>query len=140
MVFPFSVTPRRQTRACNHRHLSGHEPAAARGKALEARGHVEAGNDPRLVLAGQATAGMTVAGLVDVYLADPEKAALRSKAEIERRLRRNVIPIIGTINLSDLHRRDVRNITDPMLRRGVKGRGQPRLSGRARHDPLGCAE
>src|SRR5262249_43157348 len=35
--------------------------AAARGRALEARRHVEAGNDPRLVLAGQATAGMTVA-------------------------------------------------------------------------------
>src|ERR1700716_3684851 len=31
--------------------------ASARGKALEARGHVEAGRDPRLVLAGQATAG-----------------------------------------------------------------------------------
>src|SRR5262245_2796870 len=94
--------------------------AAARGKALEAKGHVEAGNDPRHVLAGQATAGMTVAALVDAYLADPEKAALRSKAEIERRLRRNVIPVIGAVKLSELRRRDVRNVTDAMLRRGVK--------------------
>jgi integrase len=94
--------------------------ATARGKALEARGHVEAGNDPRLVLAGQATAGLTVAGLIELYLADPEKAALRSKLEIERRLRRNVVPVIGAIKLSELHRRDVRNITDAMLRRGVK--------------------
>ena len=31
--------------------------AAARGKALEARGHVDAGQDPRLVLAGQASPG-----------------------------------------------------------------------------------
>jgi hypothetical protein len=62
---------------------------------LEAREHVEAGNDPRLVLAGQTTAGMTVSTLVDVYLADPERAALRSKAEIERRLRRNVVPAIA---------------------------------------------
>lgn len=92
--------------------------AAARGKALEARGHVEAGNDPRLVLAGQATAGMTVAGLVEAYLADPEKAALRSKAEIERRLRKNVVPVIGEIKLAELRRRDVRNVTDAILRRG----------------------
>jgi integrase len=94
--------------------------AAARAKALEARGHVEAGSDPRLVLAGQATAGMTVAGLVDVYLADPEKAALRSHAEISRRLRRNVMPVIGAIKLTELRRRDLRNVTDAMLRRGVK--------------------
>jgi hypothetical protein len=37
---------------------------------LESRGHVEAGQDPRLVLAGQASAGMTIAGLVVAYLAD----------------------------------------------------------------------
>jgi integrase len=94
--------------------------AAARGRALEARQHVEAGNDPRLVLAGQATAGMTVAALVEAYLADPERAALRSIDEIERRLRRNVVPVIGEIKLAGLRRRDVRNVTDAMLRRGVK--------------------
>jgi hypothetical protein len=90
--------------------------AAARAKALEARGHVEAGADPRLVLAGQATAGMTVAGLIDAYLVDPGKAALRSHTEIKRRLRRNVTPIIGGVKLSELRRRDIRNVTDPMLR------------------------
>ena len=94
--------------------------AAARGKALEARQHVEAGSDPRLMLAGQATAGMTVAALVESFLADPERAALRSKDEIERRLRRNILPIIGEIKLAELRRRDVRNVTDAMLRRGVK--------------------
>jgi integrase len=94
--------------------------AAARGKALEARQHVEAGNDPRLVMAGQATAGMTLAALVEAYLADPERAALRSRDEIERRLRRNVLPIIGEIKIGELRRRDVRNVTDAMLRRGVK--------------------
>src|SRR5580704_14238026 len=78
--------------------------AAARGKALEARGHVEVGNDPRLVLAGQASAGMTVAGLVGAYLADPEKAALRSRPEIERRLRKNVVAIIGEVKLGEWRR------------------------------------
>jgi integrase len=57
---------------------------------------------------------------VDVYLADPERAALRSKEEIERRLRRNVVPTIGEVKLAELRRRDVRNVTDTMLRRGVK--------------------
>ncbi|HKA76613.1 MAG TPA: integrase arm-type DNA-binding domain-containing protein [Pseudolabrys sp.] len=94
--------------------------AAARGKALEARGHVEAGQDPRLVLAGQAAAGMTVAALVDAYLADPEKAELRSKSEIERRLKKNVIPIIGEIKLAELRRRDLRNVTDAILKRGSR--------------------
>jgi integrase len=94
--------------------------AAARGKAMEARGHVEAGNDPRLVLAGQATAGMNVAALVDAFLTDPERAALRSKAEIERRLRKNVVPVIGEVKLAELRRRDVRNVTDTILRRGRK--------------------
>lgn len=55
---------------------------------------------------------MTVAGLVDAYLVEPEKAALRSKAEIGRRLRKNVVPIIGEVKLAELRRRDVRNVTD----------------------------
>jgi integrase len=94
--------------------------AAARSAAIEARGHVEAGRDPRLVLAGQATAGMTVASLVDAYLADPERVAVRSRAEIERRLRKNVVPIIGAVKLSEVRRRDVRNVSDAILRRGAK--------------------
>ena len=106
--------------AGNGRHLSRHELAAARGKAIEAKGHVEAGNDPRLALAGQATAGMTIGGLIEAYLADPEKLALRSKAEIERRLRKNVLPVIGALKLSELRRRDLRNVTDVLLRRDAK--------------------
>jgi integrase len=70
------------------------------------------------VLTGQSTAGMTVAALVDAYIADPERAALRSKKEIERRLRKNVVPVIGTVKLTELRRRDVRNVTDAILRRG----------------------
>jgi integrase len=94
--------------------------AAARGKAIEARGHVDAGNDPRLVLAGQAAAGMTMAALVDAYLADPEKAVLRSRDEIERRLRKNVLPVIGEVKIAELRRRDVRNVSDIILRRGKR--------------------
>jgi integrase len=92
--------------------------ATARGKAIEAKGLVEAGQDPRAVW--QVVAEATVAWLVDLYLADPERAALRSKDEIERRLRKNVVPIIGTVKLTELRRRDARNVTDALLRRGAK--------------------
>jgi integrase len=91
--------------------------AAARGKAIEARSEVEAGNDPRRT--GQTAADMTFAALTDLYLADPKTVALRSRDEIERRVRRNLLPAIGALRFSDLRRRDVRNITDAMLRRGV---------------------
>lgn len=63
---------------------------------------------------------MTIAGLIESYLADPEKSALRSKAEIERRLRKNVVPVIGALKLSELRRRDLRNVTDVLLRRDAK--------------------
>ena len=94
--------------------------AVARAKALEARGHVEAGEDPRLAIAGRGAAQMTVERLVEAYLGDPEKAALRSRDEIERRLNRNVVPTIGSLKVADLRRRDVRTVTDAILKRGAK--------------------
>ena len=94
--------------------------AAARGKALQARGHVDAGQDPRNLLAGQVTAGITIEGLTVAYLADLDQRQVRSRKEVERRLRFNVIPTIGAVKFSELHRRDVRLVTDAMLRRGVR--------------------
>jgi integrase len=92
--------------------------AGARGKAMDARGHVERGQDPRITLDGRGAAEMTVAGLVEAYLADPDKAARRSNAESARRLRKNVVPLIGTVRVVDVRRRDVRKVTETILRRG----------------------
>jgi integrase len=61
---------------------------------------------------------MTVTGLVDAYLIDPDKAARRSNAESARRLRKNVVPIIGSVRIVDLRRRDVRKVTDTIMHRG----------------------
>jgi integrase len=95
--------------------------ATARGMALEAKAQVEAGHDPRATQAGhQGAAAMDVAALVAAYTTDPQRAALRSRNAIERRLRRNVIPIIGTVRLDELRRRDIRNVGDVILRRGSK--------------------
>ena len=69
--------------------------AAARARALEVK-------DGR-------TAG-TVAALAETYLRSIK--GLRSAPEIERRLRRDALPIIGHIPLHELHRRDVTRVID----------------------------
>ena len=94
--------------------------AAARTRATQARGHLADGVDPRSIAAGQGAAGMTVAALVARYVADPDKARLRSIGEIRRRLDRNALPYIGAIRLADLTRRDVRDVTDRIMKRGAR--------------------
>jgi integrase len=93
--------------------------AAARTRAAQARGHLEDGTDPRAMM-GQGTVEMTVGDLVGRYVADPDKARLRSIREIKRRLDRNALPIIGSIRLAQLSRRDVRDVTDRIMRRGAR--------------------
>jgi integrase len=73
-----------------------------------------------MILSNQGASAMTVANLVDAYLSDPEKAALRSREEIERRLKKNVIPLIGSVKVAAFGRRDARTVTDAILRRGRK--------------------
>jgi integrase len=55
----------------------------------------------------------TVAALAETYLRSIN--GLRSIREIERRLRRDVLPIIGHIPLGELHRRDVTRVIDAKL-------------------------
>jgi integrase len=90
--------------------------AAARGRAIEAAGLIENGEDPRTAFAARAAA--TVADLADSYLALHVRARkLRTADKVERRLRKNVLPVIGDVRLADLHRRDITRVTDPLLRR-----------------------
>jgi integrase len=90
--------------------------AAARAKAIEAAGAAADGGDPRRTV--KASAGMTVAGLVEAYIRDPGKTRLRTIDEIERRLRRDVLPRIGDLRITELARRDVRNVFEPIERSG----------------------
>jgi integrase len=69
--------------------------AAARARALEVKDGRSAG---------------TVTALAEVYLNSIR--SLRSAGEIERRLRRDVLPVIGHIPLAELHRRDVTRVID----------------------------
>ena len=65
-------------------------------------------------------AEITVAELVNRYVADPDKARLRSIKEIKRRFDRNALPIIGDIGLAQLTRRDVRDVTDKIMKRDAR--------------------
>jgi len=72
--------------------------AAARTRAIEVK-------DVR--------ASGTVAALAETYLRSIN--GLRSVREIERRLRRDVLPVIGHVPLGELHRRDVTRVIDGKL-------------------------
>jgi integrase len=52
----------------------------------------------------------TVAALAEIYLKACQDK--RTAKEIERRLRRDILPIIGHIHLRDLHRRDITRVLD----------------------------
>jgi hypothetical protein len=86
--YSFYTSPATGKRA---RSIIGTYPAVsladARGRALEAATVVAAKDDPRNVKRAQASAAMTVAALIEAYVSDPEKVALRSIREIARRLR-----------------------------------------------------
>jgi integrase len=92
--------------------------AAARTRAREARWLVEAGEDPRVAFNVQAAGAMTVTALIESFLEKHARPNLRTAAEIERRLRKNAIPLIGNVRIADLHRRDVNRVIDPIVRRG----------------------
>jgi len=87
--------------------------AQARTRAREAKAAVEAGTDPRGTTGGT----MTISDLVESFLTNHVKINLRTAPEVERRLRKNILPVIGSLPLADLHRRDVNRIVEPILRR-----------------------
>jgi integrase len=91
--------------------------ARARALAIEARGQVERGIDPRGAVAA-ADANMTVAMLAETYIRK-HAPALRGGRDLERRLRVDVLPAIGAIKLANLHRRDVHRFLDPINERGA---------------------
>jgi integrase len=88
--------------------------AQARTLALEARGRVERGIDPRG--ARGAAADATVATLAETYF-QKHARTLRGGVKLERRMRADVLPVIGSVRLADLHRRDVQRFVDPILER-----------------------
>ena len=91
--------------------------AKARAEAIEARAHVDDGHDPRDVMAAREAAAMTVSGLVQSYLQKHARPSLRSADAIERRMRADVLPVIGAVRIAELHRRDINRVLDPIVAR-----------------------
>lgn len=89
--------------------------AEARARALEARQHLSAGIDPRDVAHGV----MTVRQLVEAYLVKRVRPRLRSAKAVHRRLFKNMLPVIGGLELGKLHKRDVKRALDPLVGRGA---------------------
>lgn len=88
--------------------------ASARAKALEARGIIENGTDPRELSAATAA---TLKALIDSYVEKHVRPRLRRASEIERTFSKNVTPLIGDIRIADLHRRDVNRVIDAIMAR-----------------------
>ncbi len=89
----------------------------ARGLALEAKGHLGEQADPRDVFASQQASALTVATLKARWF-ENHVESLRSAQHIRWRIEKNVVPVIGSIRLADLHRRDINAVIDPIVRRG----------------------
>lgn len=91
---------------------------SARTRATEARQHLEADRDPKDIFADQAAGAMTVEALVKSYVEKHVRPNLRTAKETERRFNKNIVPIIGDVRVSDLHRRDINRAVDKILARG----------------------
>lgn len=93
--------------------------AKARTLALEARAEANSGRDPRDLFAAQEANAATVAMLAESYLEKHIRPNLRSAANFEQRINRNVLPVIGSVRLADLHPRDLNRVLDPIIARGA---------------------
>jgi len=87
--------------------------ASARALALDAKTAIADGRDPR-----GGTDAMTVSDLVASYV-EKHTSTLRSADEIKRRLYRNIVPVIGNVKLTELHRRDATRVVDKIAKRNA---------------------
>jgi integrase len=91
----------------------------ARTRAVELRGLVEAGKDPRQQKKLTKHNGpMTVADLAQSYF-EIRVPSLRSGEVIRRIINKDILPVIGDVPLAELHRRDVHRVTDAVFQRGA---------------------
>lgn len=90
----------------------------ARTRAIEARGHLEGGIDPRN-LATAAEAPKTIAQLVEERLSMEVRGKLRRAAEMEWRYNKYVLPLIGKVPVKDFKIDPHYNrVKDPIVKRG----------------------
>ena len=66
---------------------------------------------------------MTVADLCELYITK-HCPTIKTGVELKRRLRADVIPVIGSIKLSELHRRDLHRVLDARGAENVRRQGR----------------
>jgi integrase len=91
--------------------------ADARRLAVEARGALEGGKDPRDLVTARQRGAMTVNDLFEIYLTEHIRINLRTAIETERRCRKNILPVIGAVPLANIHRRDITRTVQAVLMR-----------------------
>ena len=89
----------------------------ARQRARDERGDIGGGSDPVAEKKAKA-ASQNVRDLVENYVTR-HASTKRSGPAIARRLNYNVVPLIGTVKLADLHRRDLTRCIDAIKDRGA---------------------
>jgi integrase len=96
--------------------------AAAHLRAVEARMLLEAVPkiDPRVVMRTKVVAQPTVSELAEAYLRMRARPVLRSAPKIQWTLNKHVLPVIGAVPLSELHKRDINRVIDPIIVEGKK--------------------
>jgi integrase len=80
---------------------------------LDAKSAIADGRDPR-----GAGDEMTVNDLAARYV-EIHAAGLRSADEVKRRIYLNIVPVIGNVKLSELHRRDATRVVDVVMKRNA---------------------
>jgi len=86
----------------------------AREKALKLSQAVEGGKDPTIADPSEQKLGE----LLEIYAIDHLRT-LRTGAEVERRLHRNIIPALGNLPLNQITKRGVTGCLDAVKRRGA---------------------
>jgi integrase len=94
--------------------------AQARSRALEAHQSLEQGRDPRDVAAEEAAKATTVEGLIDKWLEKHARPNMRSHAEAERRLAKNITAKIGGVKITDLAKHHMTQVVDAVAERGAR--------------------
>ncbi len=97
--------------------------ASAREKARKTRAKVIDGIDPVVEKRTQvqqeksSDASLVVADLVESYIVR-HVSKTRQFKETTRRIKRDILPLIGDVTLADLHRRDITRVLDTVIDRG----------------------
>ena len=89
-------------------------PDEARGEARRILADVARGIDPRPA----ATPTHTVAAVVEEWLVR-DQGQNRSRAEVERIMRKHVLPVLGGRSIGDVHKRDIIALVEQVADRGT---------------------